>query len=843
MKKQFFHEKWKVENGVKDPFDAMMGMTNEKEILLPHDGMISEERSADCENKNQTGYYPCSTYTYTKEFDAPEEWSEMQVQLEFEGVMKKAMVFINGENAARHAYGYSQFFVDLKPYVKCGGRNQIKVIAIQENKSSRWYPGSGIYRDVVLHTGGAVCIVPESLRITTREVEDGYAVLTIDAEFQGDFAGRREVEFEIELFHPDGTKAAGAVNTVTVPGEKKVSSHMRLTVSDPELWSVEKPSLYLCKAKVKEQGNVLDEEETEFGIRTLKLDARKGLRINGKSVKLRGACIHHDNGILGSCTLERAEEYRCKKLKEAGFNSIRSSHHPVSKAMLRSCDRLGMLVVDELADMWNTPKNSHDFAFEFGDCWEDEIKRMVAKDYNHPSVIFYSVGNEMPEIGNVGGRIQNREITAALRKADPTRYVTSGINGMLALAGMPAEEGEKMAKQFMPGDTQSMNNLLEKDLSENKETKAEERTDVLSEGSEKLNDVMGDIPYEVRDLITTSPAMTRQLKEVCDELDVIGLNYMPARHVLEHELNPDHIVMGSESYPTEIARLWEIVEQYPYVIGDFTWTGYDYLGEAGIGSFHYDVMPEGQGVYPDRLAYCGDINLNGYRRPVSYLREIAYGRREIPFISVERVDRYGYGCLRNHWKYDDAVDSWTFPGYEGKPAKVKVLSASEEVELFLNGVSQGKKSAGKAYGYTAEYEIQYQPGILRAVGYDADGEQHQIILETSGTPKNICVEANTDTLYADGRDALILDIFLTDEKGIPNMWEKKNVRLLVEGPAVLAGFGNADPAGTENYQTSVCETFDGRVIAAIRTTNVPGMITITIEVEGLEKKVLKYRVQ
>lgn len=821
MKKQLFHENWTVEKGVKDPFEEMMGISNGEKVTLPHDAMIFEERSRECANGGQTGYYPCYSYTYTKSFYVPEEWKDMQTILEFEGVMRKAMVYVNGELIGRHAYGYSQFFVDLGSQLKYGTDNQIKVIAINEDRSSRWYPGSGIYRDVNLYTGGTASVAPEGIRIKTESVEDSYAVIGIDTEIRGIMREKQEIILEICLIDSQGRKMAEGKNAVTVPGRDTAISHMRLTVPDPDLWSVDTPSLYQCIAVIRADDKVIDSAEETFGIRTLCVDARKGLRINGESVELRGACIHHDNGVIGACTLERAEEYRIRKLKEAGFNSIRSSHHPMSKAMLRVCDRMGMLVMDELCDMWNTPKNSNDFSFEFADCWKDEVRRMIAKDYNHPCVIMYSVGNEMPEAGMASGRIQCRQIANLLRCEDSGRFVTAGVNGMLALRGMTMEEGAQLRQDFpQGGGTATVMSGNERKSS--------------AEGSEKLNDVMGDISFEERDALNSLPVFTRLLDEICGELDVVGLNYMPARYTLEHKLHPDHVVVGSESYPTEIARLWKSVEENPYVIGDFTWTGYDYLGEAGIGSFHYEVMPEGQGIYPDRLAYCGDINLNGYRRPMSYLREIVFGLRKTPFIAVERVDRYGYGCLRNHWKYDDAVDSWTFPGYEGKPAKLKVLSPSEEVELFLNGVSQGKKPAGKDHGFEASYELSYEPGELTAVGFDKGMKTAQITIHTAGTAAKMEVYPNTKELIADGRDALILDICVTDENGIPNMWEEKEITVEVEGPAYLAGFGNANPSSEGSYQDHTCKTFDGRVIAVIRSDSRPGTVTVRLTASGLE---------
>lgn len=834
MRKKLFNDNWRVQAGVKDPFAMLMSGEMGTPVMLPHDAMIAEKRAADCPNGNQTGYYPSGSYTYTKTFFVPQDWEKKTILFEFEGVMSKAMIYINEEFVTSHKNGYSQFFVNPCEYLQYGRENVIKVIAVNQEKSSRWYTGSGIYRDVNLWEGGMVSVLPEGIRITTERIEDGYAVLSVHAELINEDNKQHVVQMEVELKNREGTVVAKGYQPVTLAARGRTGSHMRLTVTEPSLWNVDTPYLYTCVCKLSEQDILWDEGVEQFGIRTLQLDARQGLRINGKPVNLRGACIHHDNGIIGAATLPGAEEYRCRKLKEAGFNAIRSAHHSMGKVMLRLCDEMGLLVMDELSDMWNVPKNANDGAMDFQEIWRDEAERMVSKDYNHPCVVLYSVGNEMPEIGRSSGRIMCREIAEELRRQDGTRYVTGGFNGFLALAGVSQEDGEAMAAAFappVPGDATGKNG--EENNFEAKEG-GKSTGSSHAEGSEKLNDVMGDIPYEIRDMLHGSEIMTKQIDEATSALDVVGLNYMPVRHLLEHELHPDHIVVGSESYPTEIVRLWKIVEHCPWVIGDFTWTGFDYLGEAGIGIYHYDCMPEGQGVYPDRLAYCGDINLNGYRRPVSYLREIVFGIRKEPFIAVERVNRYGYGCLRNHWKYDDAVDSWTFPGYEGKPARLKVLSCGDEVELILNGKSLGKKNAGKDNEYTAVYELAYEPGELTAIQYENQKETGRFTLHTAGKAACFQIEPVKTVLKADGRDVAVVELALTDEKGIPNLWEWKEVAIEVEGPVDLIGFGSADPSSEENYRENHATTYDGRLLAVLRAGNETGEAKIRFTADGIK---------
>lgn len=315
---------------------------------------------------------------------------------------------------------------------------------------------------------------------------------------------------------------------------------------------------------------------------------------------------------------------------------------------------------------------------------------------------------------------------------------------------------------------------------------------------------------------------------------IAGHGMTTALHEHIHKRHPERVIVGSETYPVEIARLWGIVERSRYVIGDFTWTGYDYLGEAGLACYHYMPERHEQGWYPDRLAYCGDINLNGYRRPVSYLREIAFGLRKEPFIAVERADRYGQKDNTNDWKYADALDSWTYPGCEDRLTMVHILSASEEVELFLNGKSLGRKNAGVGVGFDVCYELNYTPGELLAVGYSAGREDGCHVLKTANTPTRLAVKASSDSLAADRRSIAFLTIELLDADGIPNHWDEREINISVEGAGSLAGFGSADPQAEGSYQQNCWKTFDGRVLAAIRSTEDAGDIFVSITGEGCE---------
>ena len=829
MKQIMWNQNWTVAAGVTDPFAVIFGGGAEgKPVILPQDAMILEKRSPDCGSGTQSGFYPAKSYTYQKEFFAPLEWKESWNVLEFEGVMSKAFVCLNGELVHKNKNGYSQFFVDLNRYLRYGEQNTLKVVAVNQEHGSRWYPGSGIYRSVNLHQGGMIHVPPEGIRIATEEIRENYAVVSVETALQNTGIHAGKVTVCCRGVDEQGNQAAGGENTVSLLAAEETVSRMKLTVDAPSLWSPEHPALYRLILEIREGEKLWDQAAESFGIRMISADAREGLRINGEEVKLRGACIHHDNGILGATTLKQAEEFRLRKLKEAGFNSIRSAHHPAGKTMLSICDRLGLLVMDELTDMWDQPKNSGDYALEFGEEWEQDLEKMVAKDYNHPSVILYSLGNEIPEIGRRSGGRRNRQLANYLRSLDSTRLVTGAFSGFLAVVDRLGDWQESS------GDGAEGNGGTAYKAQVQPENVAEPGPDSSREsgGSEGMNAVMGSTEQEMLDAFSVSPMLSQCLEEASCELDVVGYNYLTARHAYEHTLHPDRVVVGSETYPPEIARLWKIVKDNPHVIGDFTWTGYDYLGEAGIAIFHYNTERREQGWYPDRLAYCGDININGYRRPVSYLREIVYGLRREPWIAVERPERHGMPCNTNSWMYRDAIDSWTFTGMEGKPARIHIRSASQEVELFLNGRSLGRKPAGETAGYDALFETVYEPGELVAAGYSEGREDGRFRLITAGEPAAFAVSVSCDSLTADGQSVAFITADLVDEKGTANRWEAREVRVSVEGAGTLAGFGSAAPSTEGSYDDNIWRTYDGRVMAAVRSGQVPGAVSVKISTQG-----------
>ena len=727
----------------------------------------------------------------------PEEHRGRRILVEFEGVYRDAMVYVNGNYAGQRPYGYSLFRIDADRFLRFGAGNEIRVEA-RAHKDSRWYTGAGIYRGTWLLTGGLVRIAPDGVRVTTPDTDTERAVVEVAATVENDSIAIRTPRIRTEIRDAAGNVVAVEESPVSVlPGEP-ATARQRLYVRAPVLWSPESPALYTAHVTLTgdegetDAGSETDAETVTFGIRSLRLDPAHGLRINGETVKLRGACVHHDNGVLGAATFARAEERRVQILKDAGFNAIRMAHHPMSTAMLDACDRLGVLVMDEAFDMWTSAKSDFDYSLHFPQWWEADIEAMVAKDVNHPSVIVYSIGNEIPETGSPAGAAWGRKLAEKVRALDGTRYVTNAVNGMLAvlddLAAMRSKPSEDGINTLMadPGD---MMNAIS--------------SSTWSPGGRPS-----------RSACSTSPASTTPRPAT------------PSTGTCSRT--------GSSSAarlsPPAIDGNWRLVSQYPNVIGDFTWTGWDYLGEAGIGRPQYatadGTRPSFNGPYPWLLAGCGDIDITGHRRPASYYREIVFGLRDRPYLAVQRPEHHGKTWTGTPWAWSDSVASWTWPGSEGAPVTVEVYSDADEVELLLNSQSLGRKPAGDSHRFRAEFETLYQPGELLAIAYTAGTETGRHLLRSAAGPLQLRAETDRHAITADSADLAYVSLTLTDPAGTCCTHADRPVRLEVTGQGVLLGFGSAVPATEERFDATERRTYDGRALAVLRPMG-PGKIRLT----------------
>ncbi|WP_084100558.1 glycoside hydrolase family 2 TIM barrel-domain containing protein [Demequina sp. NBRC 110051] len=768
-------------------------------VRLPHDALRDEPRSADVPAKGAAAYYPSAAFTYERALDVPAEWEGKTVQLEIQGAMRRAQVFVNDELAGVRADGYARFFVDLTPYLTFGGSNALR-IEVRTGEDSRWYSGAGLHRPVFLHVDDAVRIVNDGVTIVTDRLEDDQAVVSVATTAVNDTRTTRTVWVVTDLTSPGGDRVEGEATPLTLaPGETSVL-RQHFYVARPALWSPASPSLYTATVSL----NNADPVVTPFGIRTVTVDPKKGLRINGEEVLMRGACIHHDNGPLGGAAIGRAEERRIELLKDAGFNAIRTAHNPASKAMLDACDRLGMLVMDEAFDMWTRFKTPYDYAADFPMWWEADLESMVAKDRNHPSVIMYSIGNEIVEVGKPHGARWARRLAEKVRELDPTRPVTNGVNALLAVIDEMPQIVEKMGG---------------------------------------LNALMAD--KNAMATVGATETATTRIEESSAAVDVLGLNYAEKRYAPDREAFPHRVIVGSETFGPLIGDLWPMVVESPNVIGDFTWTGWDYLGEVGIGSTMY-VGDEGvsgqlEREFPYLTAWCGDIDITGHRRPLSYYREIVFGLRSEPYIAVRRPAFHGREVLNpSMWAWSDSVPSWTWGGYEGKPVTVEVYADATEVVLELDGVEIARGPVGDERPMLAVLETTYRPGSLVAIALRDGAEVGRTSLATAAVPV-LTASLDRALITNSDDDLAFVAIELRDAAGALAADASAAVTVTVDGAATLAGMCSANPSTEERFDASTWQTFDGRALAVVRPAET-GAAKVTVSAEGYESVVLELTV-
>lgn len=767
-------------------------------VTLPHDAVLGSERSPD--GASAQAFFPGGTFEYLKKFDVPLQWQDKRVALHFHGAYRDAMVFVNDAFVAQRPAGYSEFFVELDPYLKYGTTNTVRV-ETRSRDDSRWYTGSGLYRDVGLLVTPAVHIAPRGVTVTTPDVDDERAVIETAVRVRN--TGRSTVTrtVDVRISAPDGTSAATSECPVTVRPGETVTARLRSYVDTPLRWSIEDPHLYTVDVALGE-GADADDCRVRVGIRTLQLDPRHGLRINGERVKLRGTCVHHDNGILGAASFARAEERKVAQLKAAGFNAVRAAHSPFAESFLDACDRLGMLVMDEAFDVWADSKSPLDYSLAFPEWWERDLEAMVAKDRNHPSVIMYSLGNEILEVGNLHGAAIGRALTEKVRSLDPTRFITNGMNAMVSIMPMVLAMAEQARQQPAGG----------------------------------VNAVMASQPRMMHEVVT-SQAVADATAESFAVLDVAGWNYADGRYLQDVEAFPDRIVVGTETFPNAIASNWELVMGHPHLIGDFTWTGIDYLGEVGIGRLQYDDEAYSfEASYPWITAWCGDLDITGFRRPQSYYREIVFGLRSDPYIAVHRPENYERTAERGRWSWSDTVSSWTWNVEPGTPIRIEVYADADEVELRLGSETLGRVVPGADLPLVALFETVYRPGELTAVAYRNGIEAGRTSLVSAAAPRLVAA-ADREVVRADHTDLVYVELELRDDDGMLHTAADREVAVTVEGAGALISLGSARPATTERYDTGQHTTFEGRALAIVRPTGLGG-IRVTATAAGLGEAVV-----
>ena len=694
-------------------------------VNLPHDWDIYEAPDpATGATKEGGGWYPAGKGEYKKQFKVESgEWKNKRVMLHFEGVYQKAEVFVNGQKAGQHAYGYTPFTVDITQYLYKDKRDNEVVVKVDnsEQPNCRWYSGSGIYRHVWLVTKKQRYIDEWSVKVTTPDIHT--------------------VNIKAEVVMEDGTRK---------PIEKTIH------VEQPRLWSPDDP--YLYHTTIEAEGDVVP---VTYGIRTIEYTAEKGFLLNGKPLKINGACLHHDDGVLGAMAFDAAEIRKVRLMKESGFNLIRTAHNPTTRAFLDACDSLGMLVIGEAFDGWRTAKNPYDYSTLIDSCYQEDIHAMVKRDRNHPSIICWSIGNEVIERKDIRVVTTARKLKQAILEEDNTRPVTEALCAW-------------------------------------------------------------DDDWEIYD-----PHF--------EVLDIGGYNYMIHKHKSDHQRDPKRVMWQTESYPRDAFKNWKLVQEYPYIIGDIVWTGLDYLGESGIGRNYYEGERPGEhwreGGQPDwHGAYCGDVDITGYRKPISIYREMLWKEAydgEFPSvlsIAVKEPNGYHGKIHQTAWSVWPTWSSWNWPGWEGKPIDVEVYTKAKEVKLYLNDQLIGTKAVSEDTEYKAVFSVPYEPGVLRA---EASGMA--ILLGTAGEPASLRLTPDRRVITADGQDLSFITVEVVDKYGWPCPDAAIPCEASVKGEGSLLAFASADLKDREPYTSSKVTTWKGRALLVVRSTEKKGKAQIRIK--------------
>ena len=748
---------------------------------LPHDWSIEGPFSK--ENASCTGYLPGGIGWYRKTFFIPSFEQGRKVFIYFDGVYNNSEVWINGKYLGKRPNGYISFQYDLTPYLNYGKEN---LIAVKVDHSlagdSRWYTGSGIYRDVKLLTTEPVHFKQWGVYCKTPQVNSSEAVLSADITVVNETGKKVKVKVTGTLMY--GNEVIGRVtNKISFDEPQEETVNQVFKISKPNLWDTDNPNLYKLVTEIRGR-ELLDNTATMVGFRELKFDADKGFFINGKNLKLKGICMHHDAGVLGAAVPKEEIARRLGILKEMGCNAIRTSHNPFSTDFIDLCDSMGFLVIDEAFDEWELPKKKwlagwnagtpgkQGYSVSFREWAKTDLKDLVLRDRNHPSVIMWSIGNEvdypndpyshpvlnteanpqtwakysesLPHADRLG--IVARELVAVIKELDKTRPVTAG----LASALMSNETG------------------------------------------------------------------------YADALDVAGYNYQEFRYAPDHIKYPERPLYGSENGMT--LEMWNYVADNDYVMGQFLWTGFEYLGEAGR--------------YPTRSNTAGVIDLAGNRKPEFFFRQSIWSDKPMVFIGT--TDRLSGSANEGLWAHKRVEPLWNWP--EGKTISVNVFSNCSEVELFLNNRSLGTKKMADFKNRTITWEVPFEKGVLRAIGKNEGNEAAEFELRTTGNPVMIKAVCDKNSLKADQQDLAHIFVSLCDEAGNAVYSADNEISCDIKGPVRLLGMEDSNPSNIEDYKDNKQHSFHGRLLIYLQSLEKTGEATITLSSPGLESTVIELEI-
>ena len=772
-RKQLFDYDWKFFLG--DAPDAKSNNFNDeswRKLDLPHDWSIEGKVNPKNPTGGGGGYFPAGIGWYRKTFQASDAWKTNKIAIYFEGVYMNSEVFINGKSLGVYPYGYSSFSYDLTPYLHFGKENVIAVrVDNSQQINSRWYSGSGIYRHVWMMLTNPIHVAHWGAAISTPVVSAKKATVLVKTKVKNETSSTQSILVKTILWNKNSKSVGNGQLKVELPANSEKEITQTINISNPLLWTPETPDLYQAQIQILKEKKILDDTKTNFGIRSIRFTAENGFQLNGKTVKINGGCVHHDNGCLGSAAFDRAEERKIELLKAGGFNAVRTSHNPPSEAFLNACDRLGLLVMDESFDCWKIGKNNNDYSKYFNEWWQRDLETMVLRDRNHPSIIMWSIGNEIPERGDHSAIETAKILAGAIKKIDTARPVTSAI----------VDNGKDWSK----------------------------------------------------------------FDTIMAVHDVVGYNYHLWSALSDHQRVPSRIIVQTESYPKDAFTNWKLVQDNKYVIGDFVWTALDYLGESGIGRWYYSGDVPGEhwehDFFPYHGAYCGDIDLIGWRKPISHYRSMLYNNSEKLYMAVREPAPEPLEIKETWWSVWPTWESWTWPDFEGKTVQVEVYSKYPKVRLYMNNKLIGEQATTREQQFKATFAVPYSSGQLKAVGLDNGKEMESTMLKTSGDAAKIKLIADRKEILANGQDLSYITVEITDKDGIVQPNAANRIHFKIDGPGIIAGVDNADMKDTDPYTGNTRKAWKGRALVVIKSTHDTGNIKLTVTSPILEETAINIK--
>ena len=780
-----------------------------RSVDLPHDWSIESKPDKDNPSGSGAGYFSGGTGWYRKTFRAPVEWKGKRVSVEFDGVYRDATVYLNGHKLGTHPYGYTAFTFDLTPDLNFAEANVLAVrVDNSQQPNSRWYSGSGIYRHVRVIVTDSTHVAHWGVYVTTPVATNAAAKVMVRTRVVNESPESAEITVETTLLDKTGSKVGRSQSKMSLEPAKEEEAEQEIAVANPALWSPDSPSLYRAVTEIRKGGKAIDVVTTPFGIRSLAWSAEKGLLLNDKPVKLTGGSVHHDNGPLGAAAFDRAEERKVELLKAAGMNAVRTAHNPPSPAFLDACDRLGLLVLDEPFDVWKAHKVKFDYGSDFDEWWKRDISSMVMRDRNHPSIVIWGIGNEIPELEVDSGASLGKQLADQVRTLDNTRPLTLAFPGTTTKPTAQAV----FSQLDITGYNYNILPTYEKDH-EQFPARIMLTTESLPAKAFPLWQASHDASYVLGDLTWTA-------------LDYLGESGIGAwMYGTPQQAKMAAGMSGVMSSTAMIDQMFTGMAEGKDVMAEMAKNSSDPNAKAMMELFFH--------AFPWHSAVCGDLDLTGFRKPQSYYRDILWNGGDRVYATVRLPAPEGQKIIAIMWATYPTLPSWNWPGQEGKDLEVEVYSGADRVQLFLNDKLIGEKSTGRAQEFKAVFSVPYAPGTLKAVGLRGDRVVAESVLKTAGEPTKLRLTPDRTLLQADGEDLSYVTVEAIDADGHPDLHASREIHFDVTGAGVIAAVGNGDGQDADSYHANRRKLYQGRALVVIRTSRQAGHIKINAQSPGL----------